>query len=221
MPKIRKLDIPFGVTHIEAELHYNAKHNFHIKGLPPEFEEQTGFSNTATTEAALVTEVCEKARILAAAQTTEAFFIDVSFAVGASIGHRHDFFDMPLNYQDTVPKAFVGSHFSRPTGYGFSLSHSIVCKVKVLDSEQLYSAQFRHDTKEIFRTSTKIHRSTGLLVPYTPERLKFFEQMEKAAGRMAFKIADFFHQNSDNIGPVLDSILPGQLLAENESERPE
>lgn len=224
MPKIRKLDIPFGQTHLETELHYNAKQNFFIKGLPADFEAQTGFINTAPTEAALVSDVCQKAKILADASTVEDFFISAVFTVGSSVSRRHDFFNMPEDYRNLIPSMFTGSSFSRPPGFGFSLSHEIVCRVKVLDNVQFYHAQIKYNSTEVIRTSNKIYnRTPPLLIPYTADRLRFFEQMEKAVGRMAFQIADFFAENADNLGAVLDTMAPMQLLANNEqeSERPE
>lgn len=227
MAKIGKIEIPFGVVIIDGEVHYNARRShFFIKGLPENFEKDSGFKNEAETEAEIVREVTAAAKRLAEAQTKEEFFIDVIFTVGSEIIRRDKFFDVPFDHTDTVLSRFRRT-FSNPRGFGFMLSHKLICRVSVLENHRFYGAglPFSFDNKEPRTIQKHGDRASvdGFLIPYTPERVQFFEQMEKALGRMAFQIADFMAQTPEDLHALIDAAtmpagLPESLKLNNDGK---
>lgn len=214
MPKIRKLSIPFPPGTIEAELHYNQKSKFHIIGLPEGFEASTGFVNRCETEDELVASVCKASRTLAESETKETFFIAVYYLIGGEIVWRSDYFGGERSTDDQA----MLKRFLRPfSGHGLGLRHEIICRVDVLNNHRYYTAYHPSNdkTQPPKRTSNSWAEAKCVLLEYTPERLEFIERMEKALGRMAFKVADFLNQDVAVLSHILDTSSHFTALSEH------
>lgn len=214
MPKIRKLTIPFPPTTIEAELHYNQNRKFYIVGLPDDFEGNTGFVNRGETEDDLVLRVCVASRALAEAETKETFFIAVEYLIGSDITWRSDYFGGERVSEDQAMLKRFSCTFS---GHGLALKHEIICRVDVLKHCRYYRAFFPFGNKTLppERSSNSWVEKKCVLIEYTTERLDFIERMEKALGRLAFKVADFLNQDVTVLSQILDTTIHFSALPEH------
>lgn len=205
MPKIRKIETDFGASKLELELHYNANNKFFVKGLPENFEEESGFQNRSETEAELIANLAKCTRELGAAKTTTRHFIAIDFLVNGGLNQRPrgEFFDVPIDYQDRPLKRF-GYAFGHDNGVGFSIAHEIVIERSVLGNVK-YNKGNITKSGEIQPYSNNWHKdSRKILIEYSAERLAFLVAFQKRLGQMAFEIGDFLTQNPDDLGKLLD-----------------
>lgn len=206
MAKIKKETFKYLGKWLELEVHYNSNRFFHLKDYPSDWASLGGFVNSHHLESNLVQSAKVAAKQAEEALKTIELVLLVDFKVGKPLCMTSE--RIPGGGTSSKSNGDFPSKFmywkNTSIDWGFSFDWEVRFKESKGEKIVYYDANLGAGDY-VIGYQRQIDPDRFIEMPFTQERLEFFEAMGQATKKMALKISEFLNRPAEDLLVMIDS----------------
>ena len=206
MAKIKKETFKYLGKWLEFEVHYNSNRFFHLKDYPSDWASLGGFLNSHQLESNLVSGAKVAAKKAEEALKTIELVLLVEFKVGGPLCMIYE--KIPGGGTRSKRNGEFPAKFTdwknTSIDWGFSFDWAVYFKESKGEKIVYYDAELLGGD-HVIGHQRQIDPDRFIEMPFTQERLEFFEAMGQATKKMALKISEFLNRPAEDLLVMIDS----------------
>lgn len=193
MPKITTIKVKKGSRYEEAQVYYNRKQLFHIKGIDLSHLKRFGFSNENPTEAGLLSSLSKATTLYEDEMSSVEKVIIIDVYTGKSV-------EWISTSETSRVKRRGASSRSLDADSGFAFDYDVCFKKTKSGEVSIYTCD--SDGKMGYKIRSNHYSAPGsdgvIEIPYTEDAVAFLSELNTMINNIATKFRDFMNREDLN-----------------------